>query len=75
MPPASLLRSSRLSAGACPPTLRLVHLSCDVLADENESTAYQEGVIGYGNGSRQAQAQAPTVETNWGEERQARLLV
>ena len=31
-----------------PPTLRLVHLSCDVLADENESMYYSGEAVGLG---------------------------
>ena len=37
--------------------------------------SYQEGIIiGYGNGSRRVRAQAPTGETDRGEERRARPL-
>ena len=35
---------------------------------------YQEGIIGYGNGSRRARAQAPTSVTDWEEERRVRPL-
>ena len=61
--PASLLRSSRLSAGACAQAYPAPRP--DVLTDENESVATKKV------SSRQARAQAPTDR---GEERRARPL-
>ena len=66
MPPASLLCSSRLSAGAC----AQARLPCASYASLATfwlmRMSYQEGIIGYGNGSRQDRAQAPTGETDVG---------
>ena len=49
MPPASLLCGSRLSAGACArahlPCTSSASLACDVLTDENESTATKKVLL------------------------------